>query len=457
MSAVGRQAGKTFESLTSSRSFRLFFFGQLVSVTGTWFNATATSVLVLQLSGSGVALGVNTGALFLPVLLFGAFGGVLADRYDRRKILVVTQALFMVIAVVLWWLVRTDAIQLWMVFTISLVNGLVTAADNPTRQSFYMEMVGKERLTNAVSLNSAVFTGTRILGAALAGELIHSFGLSAAFLIDGVSYLAVIGSLVAMRPEDLDRRAPVAREPGQLRAALRYVWTERTLRRPLLVMAVVFTFSFNFMILFPLAAFRTFHGDARTLGLMSAFAGVGMLTGALLMANRAPLPTWRRLTFFATLFGSLMVIEGLMPTLLLAYIAIVPMGFAGMSFAITANSTMQHGARPGMQGRVMALYGVLFLGSTPVGAPIVGWAGEQFGPRAGFALGGIAAICAGLIGLWLSREGRSGVEYAYAPSVKRSEPASADAVTDAASSGIRGAAAPISPSPTPRVAYQPGS
>jgi MFS family permease len=442
VSAVGRQAGKTFESLTRSRSFRLFFFGQLISVTGTWFNATATSVLVLRLSDSGVALGVNTGALFLPVLLFGAFGGVLADRYDRRRILIVTQALFMTIAVALWWLVLTDAIQLWMVFTISLINGLVTAADNPTRQSFYMEMVGKEHLTNAVSLNSAVFTGTRIVGAALAGELIHSFGLSAAFLIDGISYLAVIGSLTAMRAADLDRSEPIARESGQLRAAFRYVWADRSLRRPLLVMAVVFTFSFNFMILFPLAAYHTFHGDARTLGLMSAFAGVGMLAGALLMANRAPHPTWRRLTIFAALFGSLMVVEGLMPTLPLAYLAIVPMGFAGMSFAITANSTMQLGARIDMRGRVMALYGVLFLGSTPIGAPIVGWAGQRFGPRAAFALGGIAAVGAGLFGLWLSREGRAGLEHAYRPSSGPSEAPPLEVVIDSVAADL----------PTPRSA-----
>jgi MFS family permease len=457
MSAVGRQAGKTFESLTRSRSFRLFFFGQLVSVTGTWFNATATSVLVLQLSNSGVALGLNTGALFLPVLLFGAFGGILADRYDRRRILVVTQVLFMAIAIVLWWLVRTDSIQLWMVFTLSLVNGIVTAADNPTRQSFYMEMVGKEHLTNAVSLNSAVFTGTRILGAALAGELIHGFGLSSAFLIDGVSYLAVIASLTAMRPEDLDRRDPVAREPGQLRAALRYVWNDRTLRRPLLVMAVVFTFSFNFMILLPLAAYRTFHGDARTLGLMSAFAGVGMLSGALLMANRAPHPTWRRLTLFATLFGVLMVVEGFMPTLALGYAVIVPMGFFGMSFAITANATLQLGARPDMRGRVMALYGVLFLGSTPVGAPIVGWAGQQFGPRAGFALGGIAAMSAGIVGLLLWRRDHTDMEDDYEAESLEPEAPSLEVITDVASSGMRKAVAPLSTSISNIVAYQPGS
>ena len=198
-------------------------------------------------------------------------------------------------------------------------------------------------------------------------------------------------------------------------------------------MAVVFTFSFNFMILFPLAAYRTFHGDARTLGLMSAFAGVGMLAGALLMANRAPHPTWLRLTVFATLFGTLMVVEGLMPTLTLAYVAIVPMGFAGMSFAITANATMQLGARPDMRGRVMALYGVLFLGSTPIGAPIVGWAGQQFGPRAGFALGGIAAMSAGIFGLWIARGTRASQESVYEPAIRGPAASSAEVISDAAS------------------------
>jgi MFS family permease len=281
--------------------------------------------------------------------------------------------------------------------------------------------------------------------------------LSSAFLIDGVSYLAVIASLTAMRPEDLDRREPVAREPGQLRAALRYVWNDRTLRRPLLVMAVVFTFSFNFMILLPLAAYRTFHGDARTLGLMSAFAGVGMLSGALLMANRAPHPTWRRLTLFATFFGLLMVVEGFMPTLALGYAAIVPMGFFGMSFAITANATLQLGARPDMRGRVMALYGVLFLGSTPVGAPIVGWAGQQFGPRAGFALGGIAAMSAGIIGLLLWRRGHSDMDDDYESESAEPDAPSLEVITDVASSGMRKAVAPLSTSINNIVAYQPGS
>ncbi len=212
MSRVGAAAGRTFESLTESRNFRLFFFGQLVSVTGTWFNATAVSVLVLHLSGSGVALGANTALLFLPVLVFGAVGGVLADRHDKRRILVWTQSLYAAVALLEWGLILSGSIRLWMVYGLSLAAGFVTAVDHPTRQSFYVDLVGTEHVTNAISLNSAMFTGTRVVGAALAGQLIHSFGVASAFLIDGVTYLAVIGSLLAMRAAEMQRGPRAVRE-----------------------------------------------------------------------------------------------------------------------------------------------------------------------------------------------------------------------------------------------------
>ena len=383
-------------------------------------------MLVIKLSNSGVALGVNTALLFLPVLLFGMIGGVLADRFDKRRILIVTQALFMSIALITWWLVRADAIALWMVYLLSATNGLVTALDNPTRQSFYMEMVGERRLTNAVSLNSAVFTGTRILGAALAGELIHQFGLSFAFLVDGVTYAATIGGLIAMRPSDLHRGERSERRGDQLREGLAYVWATDQLRRPLVIMALVFTLAFNFTVLVPLAAYHTFHGDSRTLGLLSAAAGSGMLVAALTLANRAPHPTWRRLTGFAAAMGVMTLIEGAMPNLGLAYVAMVPVGFAAMSFAITANSTMQLHSRANMRGRVMALYGVIFLGSTPIGAPIIGWVGQHLGPRAGFALSGIAALVAAAYGLYV--DGR--MPNRRASSSKWSDQAAAVAATD---------------------------
>ncbi len=401
MSRLGLAVRRTFSSVERSRNFRLFFVGQLVSVTGTWFNATASAVLVLRLSDSGVALGLNIALLFLPVLVLGALGGVLADRFDKRRILMWTQAVYAAVALVEWALVATGSIRLWLVYALSLASGAVTAVDNPARQSFYVELVGEEHLTNAISLNSSVFTGTRILGSALAGYLIHAAGLSAAFLIDGVTYLAVVAALAAMRTDEMYEQRRSTRESGHLSEGLRYVWNSPALRRPLVLMTIVFTFSFNFMVLIPLEARRTFGGDARTLGLLSAAAGLGMFAGAIGMASRGSHPTPRRLATFIALFGAFLVVEGLAPTLTSAYVAMVPLGVAGMLFAITANSTLQFAARPEMRGRVMALYGVVFLGSTPIGSPLAGWVAESFGVRSAFVAGGLAAFLVGAVALLL--------------------------------------------------------
>jgi len=408
MSRVADELRRTFSSVNTSRNFRLFFIGQFVSLIGTWFNFTASAVLVLRLTGSGVALGFNTALLFLPVLLFGAVGGVLADRFPKRRILLITQASYAVIALAEWGLVASGGITIGLVYGLSLAAGLATAADNPARQSFYVELVGEEHLTNAISLNSSVFTGTRILGSALAGFVIHATGLASCFLVDGVTYLAIVGALAAMRPVELHlhERHETDREGGRLAEGLRYVRSTPVLWRPLLLMAIVFTLCFNFTVLVPLLAERTFHGDARTLGLLSAMAGLGMFSGALVMANRATPPSSRRLALFTTLFGASTVIAGLAPTLLEAYVLMVPLGVTAMLFAITANSTLQLNSRPDMRGRVMALYGVVFLGSTPIGAPIIGWIGQHVGPRAGFLVAGIAALGVGAVALGLA--GRRG-------------------------------------------------
>ncbi|MBI3648945.1 MAG: MFS transporter [Actinobacteria bacterium] len=400
MSRISDEFRRTFSSVNASRNFRLFFVGQLVSQTGTWFTATASAVLVLRLSNSGTALGLSTALLFLPVLLFGAIGGVLADRFDKRRILMLTQTAFATVALVEWSLVLTGSVRLWMVYLLSFAAGMATAVDNPTRQSFYTELVGESNLTNAISLNSSIFTGTRVFGSALAGYLIHAAGLASCFLIDGVSYLAILVALASMRRSEMH----LAHErPGRQRAnlgeGLRYVWGSPALRRPLILMAVVFTMCFNFMVLVPLQAERTFHGDARTLGLLSAMAGVGMFLGAIAMANRATAPTGRRLALFTTLFGVFLFTEGLAPTLAAALLLMVPLGVAGMLFAITANSTLQLASRPEMRGRVMAIYGVVFLGSTPIGSPLMGWIGEHVGSRAGFLVGGVVAVGVGLVAL----------------------------------------------------------
>jgi MFS family permease len=404
MTRVGLAVHRTFHSL-HTRNFRLYFIGQVVSVTGTWLNATASAWLVLRLSDSGFALGFNTALTFLPILLVGAFGGMLADRYDKRKILILTQALYATLALTLFALAATDVAQLWMVYTLSLAAGLVTALDNPTRQSFYMELVPEDDLTNAVSLNSAVFMGARIVGASAAALVITTIGLANCFLIDAVSYIAVIGALLAMRTKDLHgREARASRERGSVREGFHYVWTTSELRRPLVLMTIVFTFAFNWAVLLPLLAKRTFDGDAATFGVMSALTGLGAFAAALIMANRASsesaAPDFRRLSIWSIASGAALLATALAPTLNLAYASMIPLGLTVMIFIISANSMLQLRSLPEFRGRVMALYGMVFLGSTPIGAVITGSLAQHLGARAGFVLGAACALIAGIGGLW---------------------------------------------------------
>lgn len=399
MTRVGAAFHRTFHSLGHSRNFRLFFVGQAVSVTGTWMQMVATAWLVLRITGSGVALGIDTALAFGPILLLGPLGGVIADRFDKRRILIATQFAYGILAIVLWGLVASDVVQLWMVYGLSFLQGVVTSIDNPTRQSFYSEMVRPRDLTNAVSLNGAVMTGTRIIGPALAGVLIAGVGMEWCFLINGLSYLAVIASLSVMDKGELrPNRSRLG--SGAIREGLRYVWRTDALRRPLLLMSVLFLFSFNYSVLLPLLAERTFNGDAGTLGLLFSVMGVGSLGGALAMAGRAN-PSERRLALAAIVVGVVTILVALAPSLDLAVAGMIPLGAASVAFFVTANSTLQLTARPEMRGRVMALYGMVFLGSTPFGGPIAGWVGEHFDARVGLAGGGLVALATGALGLWL--------------------------------------------------------
>ncbi|MGH2525947.1 MAG: MFS transporter [Actinomycetota bacterium] len=397
---------RTFHSMRHSRNFRLFFIGQAISVTGTWMQMVATAWLVLQLTGSGVALGVETALAFGPILFLGAWGGMVADRHDKRRILVVTQTAFGLLALTLFVLVATDVVELWLVFAVALGQGIITSIDMPTRQSFVAEMVEQRDLTNAVSLNSAVFTGTRIVGPALAGVLIAGVGMEWCFLLNGVSYLGAIGALSLMRREELrPQRAP--RAARAIRDGLRFVWQSRELRRPLVLMSVLYLFSFNFSVLFPLFAQRSLDGDAGTLGTLFSLMGVGSFVAALVLAGRAN-ANERRLAVAASAVGLITLVVAFAPTAQSAFVAMVALGAAAIVFLITANSTLQLTAPPEMRGRVMALYGIVFLGSTPIGGPIAGWVGEHLGPRAGLAGGGLIAVVTGALGLWLlSRRERS--------------------------------------------------
>jgi len=386
----------TFHSLRV-RNFRLFILGQLLSTTGTWMQSVAAPFLVLQLTHSGVALGIDTGLQFLPILLFGAWGGVIADRFDNRRLQLASQVAFGLLAGTLWLLVVTDAVRIWMVYSLSFLQGVVMAVDMPTRQSFYLEMVGRDDLTNAMSLNTATMTGTRIAGPAIAGLLIGAFGVAPVFLINALSYMAVVAALLMMRTADLHRRHPVPRRPGQIREGVAYVWRTPGLRLPLLVMAMVFMFAFNFPVLLPLLAVRTFRGDAGTYGNMLALFGAGSLAGALLMAGRVSKPNVRMVALLALVVGSLSVAVAVTPALPVAWLVLPLLGGAGISFAIAGNSTLQLTSSDEMRGRVMALYTVVFLGSTPIGGPIAGWIGQHVGPRVGLAGGGAIALVAGVL------------------------------------------------------------
>jgi MFS family permease len=391
---------RTFSSVRHSRNFRLYLIGMAVSATGTWINFTASSWLVLKLTGSGTALGINAALMFGPVLFLAPFGGVLADRFDKRRILLWTQFGYALVALAMAALVSTDAIEIWMVYSLSVLSGVVTAIDNPSRQSFYVEMVGEEVLTNAVSLNSAVFTGSRIVGPAVAGILIASVGMAVCFLIDGLSYFAVLGALFAMRPAELHEQKRTTRERGHLVAGFRYVWETPQLKWPLIVMAVVFTLVFQWQIMIPLLAERAFDSGPREFGIMSAAAGVGSFIAALSMANRNATPTMRLLAWYVIGTGIAMTAAALSPTLWLATLAMIPLGFGAMSFMITGNTMLQLTARPEARGRVMALYGMVFLGSTPIGSPIVGWIGEHLGPRVDILLAAAVAVSVGTAVLW---------------------------------------------------------
>jgi MFS family permease len=386
--------GRTFRSL-HVRNYRLYFFGQMVSMTGTWMQTIAQGWLVYRLTKSGTAIGGVYALQFLPFLIMGPWGGVIADRFDKRRTLVFTQSLMAVFAGVLAVLTITDVIQLWQVYLLAFLTGSANAFDNPTRQAFVSEMVGPEDLANAVGLNSAMFNVARIFGPAAAGLLIKFVGIGQCFGANAVSYLAVIGSLLAMRNSELFSVTRVARAKGQIRAGFAYVWRTPVLRSTILVVTVVGTLALNFSVVLPLVAAKTFHGDAGTYGLITSFMGAGSLIGALATASRGR-PTPKLLFGTCLAFGVLMTAAALAPTLRIELLLLAMMGCAAIAFMASANTTLQLTSSAEMRGRVMALYMLVVLGSTPIGAPIVGWISQHFGPRFGLGIGGVSTLLAAI-------------------------------------------------------------
>jgi MFS family permease len=379
------------------RNYRLFASGQVVSLTGTWMQRVAQDWLVLNLShNSGTAIGITTGLQFAPVLFVGLYGGVLADRYPKRRTLVITQVVMGVLALWLGLLDLTGAVALWHVYGLAFALGIASAVDAPVRQAFVTELVGPSLLANAVSLNSATFNAARVLGPAAAGLMIASVGTSWVFLANAASFVAVVSVLLAMRESELFVGKRATRRPGAVREGLRYVRGRPELVAIIALVGVVGTLGFNFQITSALLTKNTFHHGAESYGLISAVYAFGSLLGALSSARRGR--PGRRLVFLAAAaYGVLEIGAGLMPTYWTFFALLIPFGFATLTFSTAANTTIQLNVSSVMRGRVMGLYLLVFMGGTPLGAPLVGWIAQAAGPRWSLIVGGVASASAAVI------------------------------------------------------------
>ena len=380
------------------RNYRLFFFGQLVSVAGTWMQTVAQSFVVLDLTHSGTQLGLTSAARFLPMFVFGPLGGVFADRMDRRRVLYVTQALSGLLAGVFAVTVGTHSIRLWIVYLLALALGFVNVFDNPARQSFISEMVSAQDLPNAVTLNSVAMNMARVLGAALGGVIAAAIGLALCFTINALSFGAVLVSLAAMRSSELFPAKRVSRQKKQVRQGLRYVRNTPELLIPLLMIAVIGTLAWEFQVSLPLMASKVFHGGAASYGVMASVMGGGAVVGGLISAARSR-PRARALCLAAIGWGIAILAAAVAPSMPLELAALVFVGYGSITFNSLAKTTLQLAAKPEMRGRVMALWALAWLGSTPIGGPIIGWAGQAIGARWALVIGGVAALACGIVAL----------------------------------------------------------
>jgi MFS family permease len=383
---------RSFNSLEVP-NYRRYFTGQLISLSGTWMQTVAAIWLILSLTDSGIAVGLTTALQFLPMLLIGAWGGLLADRIPKRRLLITTQTLMAIPALGLFAVTATGVVAPWMVFLAVFAMGTVNAVDNPARQSFVIEMVGPDRVVNAVSLNSVIVQMARIVGPALAGLLIAGFGVVPCFALNALTFVAMIVALWGMDPRGL-RTEPVApREPGAIRAGLRYVLRTPELAVPLALMALVGTLGFNFQVVLPLLAKFGFGGGATTYAVMVSAMAVGSIAGALVNGHHGRTGP-RLIAGGALAFGVAGLLAAAMPSLALEIPVLALLGAAAVTFAATINSTLQLAVAPKMRGRVMALYSVVFLGSTPIGGPLTGWLAETYDPRVALLLAGVTGISA---------------------------------------------------------------
>jgi MFS family permease len=401
MTALKNGFRDTFKSL-NIRNFRLFFVGQIISQVGNWMTLVAQALLVLRLTDSGVALGLLAAAQFGPVLLLGPWAGLIADRSDKRRLLITVQAIAMAQSFALGALAFTDHPPLVLFYVIASIGGITVAFDNPARRAFVVEMVPVEDVNNAVSLNSALMTSSRVVGPALAGILVSTVGFGWCFVGDGLSYIAVLVGLWRMNPAAL-RSAPVTmRAKGQVRAGMRYVRSVPELFVPMAMMALIGTLSYNFQTVFPLFATRDLHGGPSTFTLLFSVVSLGALVGALVAARRTHISI-RSVGAAAVAYGVAMGLMAMAPNRGVALALGLLLGVTSIAFITASTSMVQLEAAPEMRGRVLALQAMLFLGSTPIGGPIVGFVSEHFGARWGIGIGAIAALVAGSWGLLQAR------------------------------------------------------
>lgn len=405
-----RLASATRETFASfrSRNFRLFFAGQGISQVGNWLTLVAQALLVLDLTGDGVAVGFLVACQFGPVLLLGPWAGLVADRSDKRRLLLIVQVGAMVQSFALAGLAFLDDPPLAALYVVAAFGGLCMAFDNPARRSFVVEMVPLELVHNAVSLNSAMMTSSRVVGPALAGLLITTVGYGWAFVVDGASYVAVLAALWLMRTEELRPAVPTPRGRGQVREGLRYVRRTPVLFVPLVMMALVGTLAFNFQVTLPLLVTRTFDRSEVAFTILFSVMSLGSLAGALWTARRRSIGV-NDVVRASTGFGLALLAVATAPTMAWAFPLGLLLGLTSIGFLTASTAIVQTEAAPEMRGRVLALQAMVFLGSTPIGGPIVGAVAEHVGPRWSVALGGVAALVAAAWGAVAVRGDREDV------------------------------------------------
>jgi MFS family permease len=417
---VHASARRTFSSL-SNPNYRKFFFGQTTSLIGTWMQTTAQSWLVFTLTHSATDIGFVVALQTLPVLVLGPYGGVIADRVDKRRLMIGLQSMMGLQAAALAVLSILHMVTYLDVCLLAVVLGLNNAFENPSRQAFVLEMVGADNLRNAVSLNSTMNNVARAVGPGIAGVLIAAVGDGWCFALNAVSFVAVVASLVAMDRSTLHPSTPMLRAKGQLREGFRYVARTPKLAIPLVMMALVGMLAYEFQVTLPIVAGKVFHGNAATYGLLLAAMGAGAVIGGLWTAARGKTGS-RALARAALIFGLCMTFAAAAPFLGVEFVAIAVVGFASVTFLAMANSTLQLNTDPQMRGRVMALWAVAFMGSTPIGGPVIGWITSSAGARVGLGVGALSCFAAGLIGwlalrhLRITREATLAVDLALAPS-----------------------------------------